>query len=226
MASKPIAASYGRGAETVTITAARRERTALRRQRISRTSSEPCPRCCGQGGWRGWPGYTCYRCHGGCRIDVTLRIYADESLAQRDEELSKIIWEHEERIQQEKWEAGREERQIAGYSTAWDSAIEEDAERSYLAGLRYIGNVGDRLTVEGTVTASFSIEGYYGPARIVEITTDDGDIVKTIGTGETLWSVREDERATMTGTVKRHEVYQDEKQTMLTRATVNTKSEK
>lgn len=205
----------------MTITATRRERATLRRQRISRTSSEPCPRCGGRGGWKDWPGYTCYRCFGSGRIGVTLRVYADGSLAQRDEELSKIIWEHEERIREEKREAAREECQTAEHSTAWDSAIEEDAERRYLAGLRYIGNVGDRLTVEGTVTASFSIEGYYGDARrIVEITTDDGDIVKTIGTGETLWSVREDEQAAITGTVKRHEVYQDEKQTMLTRATV------
>lgn len=77
----------------------------------------------------------------------------------------------------------------------------------------FVGEVGAKLTVEGVVTFRDVFEPYhvYGPpSYLVVVTTDTGHVVKTLGSGQTLWQAEVGDRITMTGKVKElddHAVY-------------------
>lgn len=69
----------------------------------------------------------------------------------------------------------------------------------------HVGNVGEKITVEGEVIAAISIDTMYGTSRRVSLRTDDGGIVTTFGSGKTLWDVSRGDRASWTGKVAEHE---------------------
>lgn len=82
-----------------------------------------------------------------------------------------------------------------------------------------------KARVTGTVTVAMTLEGYYGPSRlvVVEGTGDDAGVtVKMFGTGQGLWDADRGDQVTVYGTVKDREVYRDVKQTVLTRAKITT----
>lgn len=208
---------------------AKRERAKLRRQRVWTRVTERCGRCGGAGGSEAWryTGWTCFECAGHGAVGKNIRVYEQASDADLDEALTATIEDHERAEEDAKWEAGAEERRLEevrrsflrarALQAEWDEALEIDA---LFNQQEFIGDVGDKISVEGVITAAFSIEGYYGPTAVVEVTTDDGNIVKTFGSGGSLWSATEGDRVTFSGTVKKHETYRSKKGTVLTRAKV------
>jgi hypothetical protein len=197
-----------------------------------------CNRCGGEGRWIGWSqtGYVCWGCYGsGDGGEKKVRVYIDPVLQLLDDELSAIIFDHERTQKMIKWEAEREAREAAAqaqqFKHDWDEALDEDAERTRHAAQKYLGEVGEKLSIEGYVTTAFSFTNqmYGNTTLVVEVTTDDGCIVKTLGSGQSLWSAKllkkNHTRVTFSGTIKGHEIYDGDKSTLLTRAKLTPQEE-
>lgn len=81
----------------------------------------------------------------------------------------------------------------------------------------YLGTVKAKLEVKGTITAIRYIHGNYGTTVLYTITTTDNQTVKWFASSEVL-GTDENVAVHIIGTVKAHEEYQGEKQTLITRA--------
>ena len=110
---------------------------------------------------------------------------------------------------------------------AWDAAHAEQERRAALV-TGFVGDEGDKVkNLPGTVTVSTRFEtasfnGYGTDYKaFVVVTLDDGKVVKTSGTGATLYRTERGQRVTVSGTVKGHDSYQGQDQTTLTRAKID-----
>jgi ssDNA-binding Zn-finger/Zn-ribbon topoisomerase 1 len=207
----------------MTVAQAKRERTKLRRTRVTRTTTEPCQRCGGAGGAQAWKytGWTCYRCGGNCTEQVTRRVYEDAVAQAREDELTEIIEAERQAKAQAKWEAGRAERERAERESDHEDALVENAARDVKARSDWLdAEAGDRVDVEATVVLTMSVESFYGESRLVVFRTDEGNALKTFGTGLSLWGPQRGDLVTVRGTVKDFDTYEGEKQTVLTRVKV------
>jgi hypothetical protein len=82
---------------------------------------------------------------------------------------------------------------------------------------KWIGDVTEKITVEGTIIQAMTIDGHYGASRLMIVAVGDGDRVKMFTTAAWAWDVGVDETVTLTGTVKAHEEYQGRRETLLVR---------
>lgn len=98
---------------------------------------------------------------------------------------------------------------------------------------RWLGLVGDRVTITGTVKVATTVEvdsytdtgtGYYPENKMLVIVGGTGVCggvtAKMFGTGQTLWAAARGQHVTVTGTVKGHGEHDGVKQTQVTRAKV------
>lgn len=85
------------------------------------------------------------------------------------------------------------------------------------AASRWIGTVGEKTTVTGTVVFTKRVETNYGSSRLVVIDAD-GDKVTVFSTAAWAWDADKGHTVTLVATVKAHEVYDGEKRTVLARA--------
>ena len=90
----------------------------------------------------------------------------------------------------------------------------------------FVAEIGTRIkNVEATVTVAMSFEvpafnyGTQWKAMVV-LTTENGKVLKTTGTGDSLYGLEKGQKVTITGTVKAHAVYRQQDQTVLTRVKV------
>lgn len=90
----------------------------------------------------------------------------------------------------------------------------------------FVAEIGTRIkNVEATVTVAMSFEVpafNYGTEwkAMVVLTTENGQVLKTTGTGSSLYSVEKGQKVTITGTVKAHDNYKGQDQTVLNRAVI------
>jgi hypothetical protein len=119
--------------------------------------------------------------------------------------------------------AAAEQRTAEEFAAAWDEAHTEQARRAALNNTP-AGEPGDKLTgLVGTVEVATSIEvaGFRGygtdSKRLVVVKLDNGQVLKTFGTGATLYDARRGDRVTISGTVKDLDDYRGQTQTVLTR---------
>lgn len=196
----------------------------------------PCDRCGGDGVYK-WgamisyhglppvPQYagTCFKCGGSGVMEVEQKEYTPERRAQLDRQNEKRAAKSEE-----KRAAARAERDRinAAYKAEQERKEQERRERAALSD--YVGTVGDKVETWVTLTRT----GHY-PCRDIfkretegtyYIFTDDDNNVLTWFTqsGElnAAGRIEPGDRFLITGTVKKHEVYNDQKQTILTRVKV------
>ena len=78
----------------------------------------------------------------------------------------------------------------------------------------YMGDIGDKITIDVVVTKNITLEGYYGINHMHIMEDEDGNVF--------VWSTaardwEEGSEHTITGTVKDHRTYKNVKQTVLTR---------
>ena len=89
---------------------------------------------------------------------------------------------------------------------------------------RYADGVeGETVTVTGVVTVTMVYDGDFGSRKMMVVTgtgDDEGVTVKTVGTGKTLWEVGKGDTVEITGAIKDKTMYQETRQTVLTRAKV------
>lgn len=113
---------------------------------------------------------------------------------------------------------------VASYRRATEKqerAEKARQDRNKVKPSEYIGTIGERLTVEVTLTKSFSFEsnyGYYPTTTYIHNFIDDHGNVFIWKT--TSSEPREDEIIRLTGTVKEHSEYREVKQTVLTRCKI------
>jgi DNA/RNA endonuclease YhcR with UshA esterase domain len=85
--------------------------------------------------------------------------------------------------------------------------------------IEYVGNVGEKVTVTGTITRNQTIETMYGFSHLV-IVEGEGFIAKLFTTAKWSETPASDvgKSVTLAGTVKDHNEYNGTRQTVLTRA--------
>lgn len=107
----------------------------------------------------------------------------------------------------------------AEFEAAWDAAhVEADRRAALVQG--FLGEVGDKVAVTGTVTVAkyVAAQAYNrSSSMFLIVTLDSGQVVKTFGSGASLFDLSRGHRVTLTGTVKGHESYNGQQQTVLTR---------
>lgn len=124
------------------------------------------------------------------------------------------------------WEAGAPARAAEEARVEAAKVAAEEARRAALV-TGFAGQVGDRLKgLEATVDVAmtFPVPSFTGygadvmKALVVLTLVDTGQVLKTTGTGNTLYGLKRGDKVKVTGTVKDHSNYQGQDQTVLTRA--------
>ena len=107
-------------------------------------------------------------------------------------------------------------RAEAEYAAAWDAAHAEDARRATLV-QGFLGQVGEKVAVTGTVAVAKYIEGSWNRSSSIFliVKADSGQVIKTFGSGASLFALDRGHRVELTGKVKGHETYQGQDQTVL-----------
>jgi hypothetical protein len=111
---------------------------------------------------------------------------------------------------------------VASFVAVHNRAIQRQVEREVKAARvqEFIGQEGDKkVRTSGTVTTKRYIDGMYGTTTLIEWLTDDGLTAKWFASNPP--EVAEGDRITVTGTIKKHDTYQDKfKSTVFTRCTL------
>jgi hypothetical protein len=119
----------------------------------------------------------------------------------------------------------------ANFSIAWDEAHAENARLARMARMNQgtVGEIDERvrnLVAVIEVVSSFEKPRFNGFGtelhRLVTAKLEDGRVIKMVGTAEALWSVAKGDKVSITGTVKRHAVYEKtgQMQTVLQRPAI------
>ena len=186
-----------------------------------------CPRCGGQGGRSEWAytGWTCFECGGDgqSKEPKIVKVYTPEWQARIDArrqakaeaEAARIAEEEarQERIRKEVEETARlaEERRLA-----------EEKKRKAIS--QYVGEVGQKITINATYMHSAWYTTHIGwTEEKLYIHNCKDAWLNTI-----IWKtqkglpegIEEGDLVTITGTVKAHDEYKDEKQTALIRCKI------
>jgi hypothetical protein len=98
--------------------------------------------------------------------------------------------------------------------------VEKELAAQAKAEQTFVGEIGQKITVTGTVTRAIDVQTAWGVSVRLVVTTDEGAVVTTFGSGATLYQVDVGDRVDFSGTVKDHTDNQYGKQTHLTRAKV------
>lgn len=189
--------------------------------------SVKCDRCGGDGIYKwgaminGRPQYagTCFKCEGRGWVLATVIERTPEYQAKLDAKN-----EAKQAARRAKWEA---ERARIEEEQARRKAEEErrEAERRAAAAVsQFVGNVGDKLSEQVTYIGSpyferASFRGY-GTETCYIHSFKDGNGNKLVWKTSAVLDLEEGQAVTITGTVKEHSEYRDEKQTILTRCKV------
>lgn len=102
------------------------------------------------------------------------------------------------------------------YQRAVSQAVQEAHEAPEHVS-EWIGTVGEKITVEGTVIQAMTIDGTYGSSRLVVVSVGQGDRVKMFTSAGWSWDVDAGDAVQLAGTVKGHEEYQGRRETLLVR---------
>lgn len=114
---------------------------------------------------------------------------------------------------------------LASAPTAYARSLETAAEIAAKAAAaaekpesNWIANVGDKkVRIEGTIDAIRYISGNYGTTVLYTITTAEGNVVKWFASREALGET-EGVEVVVEATIKKHDTFNDVKQTVITRA--------
>jgi len=105
-----------------------------------------------------------------------------------------------------------------------EAQAEQDRRDALVTG--FVGELGDRLkNLEGTITTAitFEVEGFnYGTVvkALVVVTLANGQQIKTVGTGDSLYGWERGDKVFVTGTVSDHGNYHGQDQTIVKRAKI------
>ena len=101
-------------------------------------------------------------------------------------------------------------------NTIFKTVKENDIDLVPEAVSEFIGSVGDKITVQVTVKRKVHIDGYYSSSTLYVFEDVEGNIITTYYSGKK-WKASPGDKGLIEGTVKKHELYNDVKQTVLNR---------
>lgn len=99
-------------------------------------------------------------------------------------------------------------------------ATQEAIKKSERKKSNYVGEIGEKIETHVKCIYETVVESYYGTSHLYIFMDDAGNILKTFYSG-TKWDMAKDETGILKGTVKKHDKYKGEKNTMLTRCNVS-----
>ena len=184
-----------------------------------------CPRCGGAGGANQWAytGWTCYECGGSGKVFGKWKEYTPEyadKLSKRAEaRRKKYFEEHAEEIA--KAEAERKAREEAKRKAEEEREAQRLRDRSIS---QHIGEIGDKIDMDAVLdhNAWFEVPSFrgYGTDTMHIYTFKDEKGNALIWKTSKGLGIENGTRVHLTGTIKDHSEYDDEKQTVLTRCKV------
>tara|TARA_Y100000593_G_C4294706_1_gene330029 strand:- start:446 stop:1183 length:738 start_codon:yes stop_codon:yes gene_type:complete len=71
---------------------------------------------------------------------------------------------------------------------------------------KHIGDVGDKIKIDVTITQHFWFEGYYGESCCVKMVDDDDNQIVVFTTAKWVDTIENGDKVTIVGTVKKHNV--------------------
>ena len=194
-----------------------------------------CHRCGGQGGSDAWAytGWTCYECNGAGTL-LTPRIikeYTPEHQAKLDAQRAKREAKRQAEIEAKEAELRAEREKAEAERKAKEAEIQAKRALS-----QYVGNVGDKLEIAVTVIyeAEYEVPSFKGwgtdHIKVYGMEDENGNAIIWKTTGrltkehvydeyghtETLYAHKGD-KLTIKGTIKEHNEYKGQKQTLLNR---------
>ena len=180
-----------------------------------------CDRCGGQGGSDAWKetGYTCYKCGGqGWIVAKWIERTPEYEAKLAEKRKAKIAARMAEAEEQRKaYEAQIEAERLR--KEAEEARIKAEKTIS-----QYVGQEGDKINITATFdhTAWFDYKMGWMEQRMYIHTFKDPEGNKLVWktSSNSLPDLEEGDTVQITGTVKEHSTYQDEKQTVLTRCKI------
>lgn len=169
----------------------------------------------------------CYKCHGegkvfGKWIERTPEYQAKldaRRKARAEEAQRKYLEEHAEEIRQKELAAQAERERIER---------EKAIEAARKARSQFVGEIGEKVTFKGTFEDGFTFQtkiGWMTETRCVYKFRDaDGNLFTWFTSSGRYLDMNKGEPVEVTGSVKEHKVYQDEKQTCLSRVKITRAS--
>ena len=200
-------------------------------------SDDTCRRCCGQGALNEWAytGYTCWECGGTGHSKPRLeKEYTPEYEAKLTSqrllrEAKKLGYSSVEEMREaQAAEAARkaEEERLEAERIEAERKAKEKRIKAAKAISQFVGTPGEKLTVTAVYEGSPYFErrgfGGYGTERVYihRFRADGNLIIWKSSCGIRPLGLQEGETVVVTGTVKEHSEYKDEKQTIILRAKV------
>lgn len=110
----------------------------------------------------------------------------------------------------------------ASVISAWDRAVSRETERAArpeTAGSAHQGTIGERISFTGVVVMVRGCESQWGTTTIIKLVDASRNVYTWFASGGK--DVAPGERYVVTGTVKKHETYNGEKQTVVTRCKIS-----
>ena len=189
----------------------------------------PCSRCGGYGGADVWKatGWTCYKCGGSGKELGSWKEYTPEYMekltAQRERRRLKWEQEHAEEIAEREREKQRRLEEQAEALRKQQEAEEQERQRK--ARSQWVGEIGEKITTPAVMESHAwfeapSFRGYGTDVITVYTFRDDNGNALVWKTSSGGLEFIEGKRVTVTGTVKDHNEYREEKQTQLKRVKV------
>lgn len=180
-----------------------------------------CDRCGGQGSADAWKytGYTCYKCGGTGQVYMKwierTPEYEAKLAARRAAKIKAQMAAQEE--QRKAYEAKMEAERLR-------KEAEEAAIKAQKAISQHVGQVGDKIDITATYdhTAWFDFRlGWTTETMYIHTFKDEAGNTLVWKTSSTsLPNLDEGDKVQIKGTIKDHNVYKDEKQTLLTRCKI------
>lgn len=97
-----------------------------------------------------------------------------------------------------------------------EEAAHEAAEQARLDAQTYLGDEGEKVTFTGTVKVAMAVDGYaYGSTQMFLVIVGDEFTVKTYTSARWAYDVERGQQVTVTATVRKHEVRDGEKVTVV-----------
>lgn len=93
--------------------------------------------------------------------------------------------------------------------------VEKQEERKEHGPSDFVGKAGDRIDFDAEVFFVRYLEGMYGTTTLIKFRDDSGNLYTWFASGSK--DIERGERYAVRGTVKKHEVFRDEKQTVINR---------
>mgnify|MGYP003294549822 CR=1 FL=1 len=188
-----------------------------------------CPRCFGNGGYDNWmaTGWTCWKCGGTGKVFSKWKEYTPEHEAKlRARRLAKI--QKEQKELEAKAEAERFEREAKEEAERIAREAEEARIKAEKAKSQYVGKVGEKISTKATYikTAWYDfMMGWMEQRMYIHTFKADGNTLVWKTSSNSLSSLEEGMEVEITGTIKEHSEYKDEKQTILNRCRIKKEEE-